>query len=551
MKIETFVVPTKDKEILIKPAYEDIPGLIDSNIERFKSYKFNIRGIPFPEFRKHARTEILEKAGKYSEWIWSICSRLEIGRKRDSSDFHNPHNSRTPDKPIIQTGYPPILAHPGILIKDSLVNTIAEKTKGIGINMVVDNDTCHDNWLNIPNINRLEPSTEKIEFIPNLQGLAFEEAGHTDLTQLTTFKKDVLRILSNPDMKDTFTNFIDIGIKLCKEIQRLSDLFTSARCAYLQKFSINNLEIPVSLICETESFLNFFLHITKDIRNFARIYNAKLEEYRKLKRISSKANPLPDLKEKGHVIELPFWIWKENEPRKQLFASIITDKQINLMYENIIVTSLDFCGNGNQSDNLQKLRNLISIGIKIRPKAIVNTMYSRMFFSDLFIHGVGGAKYDLITDEIIRTFFGVEPPGYAIITATLHLPYKPHDVSSEDIRKLKHVIKDMDYNPERYASGKIMEDAEMKSMVNEKKKLITAEMHNGEEKHRTFSRLKQLNSLMKEKIEPLIEEREKETEEVEKKLIYNSIVTNREYPFCIYPESMLRELFSRVKVKYN
>jgi hypothetical protein len=52
---------------------------------------------------------------------------------------------------------------------------------------------------------------------------------------------------------------------------------------------------------------------------------------------------------------------------------------------------------------------------------------------------------------------------------------------------------------------------------------------------------------MKEKITPLIEEKEKEAEEVEKKLRYNSIVTNREYPFCIYPESMLRGLFSRVQ----
>ena len=133
-----------------------------------------------------------------------------------------------------------------------------------------------------------------------------------------------------------------------------------------------------------------------------------------------------------------------------------------------------------------------------------------------------------------------------MITATLYLPYKPHDVSSEDVRKLKHVIKDMNYNPERYASGEIMGDAEMKSMVNEKKSLITTEMHNSEEKRLTFNRLKQLNSLMKEKITPLIEEKEKEAEEVEKKLRYNSIVTNREYPFCIYPEPMLRELFSRV-----
>ncbi len=548
MKIETFVVPKKDKEIIIKPAYEDIPGLIDSNIERFRSYKFDINGIPFPKFRKHTRAEILEKSREYSEWIWSICSKLKIGCKRDSSYFHN---SYTPDKTIIQTGYPPTPAHPGILIKNSLADIIARKIKGIGINMVVDNDTCHDNCLNIPNINGLESSTEKIEFIPSSQGLAFEEVRYTDLTQLTTFKKDVLRILSNPDMKDTFTNFIDMEIKLFKETQRLSDLLTSARHTYLQRFSISNLEIPVSLICETESFLNFFLHITKDIRNFVRIYNAKLEEYRKLKGIDSKANPLPDLKEKGYVIELPFWIWKYKEPRKQLFASIVTDKEANLIYENRIVTSLDFYGNGNQSGNLKKLKTLISTGIKIRPKAIVNTMYSRMFFSDLFIHGVGGAKYDTITDEIIRTFFGVEPPGYAMITATLYLPYKPHDVSSKDVRKLKHVIKDMNYNPERYASREIMGDAEMKSMVNEKKRLITTEMHNSEEKRRTFNRLKQLNSLMKEKIRSLIEMKEKEAEEIEKKLRYNSIVMNREYPFCIYPESMLRELFSRVKVKYN
>jgi hypothetical protein len=31
--------------------------------------------------------------------------------------------------------------------------------------------------------------------------------------------------------------------------------------------------------------------------------------------------------------------------------------------------------------------------------------------------------------------------------------------------------------------------------------------------------------------------------DLEKKLIYNSIVTNREYPFCIYAESMLEEMF--------
>ncbi len=62
----------------------------------------------------------------------------------------------------------------------------------------------------------------------------------------------------------------------------------------------------------------------------------------------------------------------------------------------------------------------------------------------------------------------MEPPSYATISATLHLPYNPFEVSKEDIRTLKHVIKDMGYNPDRYASDEIMEDAGMRSMVTKK-----------------------------------------------------------------------------------
>ena len=36
-------------------------------------------------------------------------------------------------------------------------------------------------------------------------------------------------------------------------------------------------------------------------------------------------------------------------------------------------------------------------GVKIRPRAILTTLYSRLFLSDLFIHGIGGAKYDAWT----------------------------------------------------------------------------------------------------------------------------------------------------------
>ncbi len=101
----------------------------------------------------------------------------------------------------------------------------------------------------------------------------------------------------------------------------------------------------------------------------------------------------------------------------------------------------------------------------------------------------------------------------------------------------------MGYNPDRYVTDEIMEDTEMRSMVNEKKNLISRETNDSKEKHLTFDRIKQLNGLMKDKIRPLIKMKEKEMEGLEKKIKYNSIVTNRGYPFCLYPESMLGKLF--------
>ena len=543
MKIKSFTIPKKDKERFVEPAYEDIPGLINLNKERFQSYDFNINGIPFSQFREQVRSDTLKKAGEYSEKFLSLCSNLNIA---GTENFSCIKDSYSPEKDIIQTGHSPAITHPGVLIKHSLVNSIAKKVNGIGINMVVDNDAGNDNCLNIPDINDLDSSVEKMEYHPGLRNLAFEEIRYADSTQLPAFKENVLKSLHNPDMLKTLEDFMNVVIKLSGETLQFSDLFTFARHAFATRFGIRNLEVPVSLISETDPFLNFFLHITANVKCFVDIYNSKLREYRKLKKISSKANPLPDLMEKGFVIEMPFWIWEEGKQRKSLYASVSNGSRISILCENKMIEHFDF-GEMNRSTNnlknLERLKALISKGIKIRPKAIANTMYSRMFFSDLFIHGIGGAKYDLITDEIIREFFGVEPPEYATISATLYLPYKPFDVSDEDINKMKHAVKDMGYNPDRYASRGIMEDAGMISLINEKKDLISRGASDSKEKHLTFDRIKQLNSLMKDKISPLIKKSENEIADLEKKLSYNSIVTNRNYPFCLYPEAMLRELF--------
>ena len=183
MILKSFTIPKNNKEIFINPAYEDIPGIIDLNKKRFQSYAFEINGIPFSRFRKQVRSETIKKADEYTEKILSLCSKLNI-TGTEYIPYVNDFDSS--EKAIIQTGHSPSLTHPGILIKHNLVTSISKKLNGIGINMVVNNDACHDNSLNIPNINGLDSYVERIEYLTCLNNLAFEEIRYTDSTQLKT-----------------------------------------------------------------------------------------------------------------------------------------------------------------------------------------------------------------------------------------------------------------------------------------------------------------------------------------------------------------------------
>ena len=46
-----------------------------------------------------------------------------------------------------------------------------------------------------------------------------------------------------------------------------------------------------------------------------------------------------------------------------------------------------------------RLAELSSRGIKLRTRALTTTLFARLVLSDMFLHGIGGAKYDQVTDR--------------------------------------------------------------------------------------------------------------------------------------------------------
>ncbi|GAH33036.1 unnamed protein product, partial [marine sediment metagenome] len=205
------------------------------------------------------------------------------------------------------------------------------------------------------------------------------------------------------------------------KVGNLGEFLGLARRLYEQEIEPSYLEIPFSQICDSDEFLSFFLEIIKNIESFSEIYNNKLDEYRKLFKIRNRAQPSPNLIIKENLIEVPFWIWREGDQRRKIF--ILRDEGGNYLYNDSYGKIFLI-----EKESLKSLSSLKIFlkekKLKIRPKALLLTLYNRLFISDLFIHGLGGAKYDLVTDEIIREFFKVEPPHFLIISCTLYLNFK-------------------------------------------------------------------------------------------------------------------------------
>jgi len=203
--------------------------------------------------------------------------------------------------------------------------------------------------------------------------------------------------------------------------------------------------------------------------------------------------------------------------------------------------------NRQYEENLHGLKALVKAGVKIRPRAITTTMFSRLFLSDVFIHGIGGAKYDTVTDEIIQEFFGVTPPDFITISATLFLPFETYEVDAQTVQECHRVVNDMRYNPERYAAQEIKKNAAFISVTREKQRLLR-EIATGstEEKGRCFLQIKELNTKLLNLISAELQKKQRGIKSMNEHLVYNKVARFREYPICIYPRQVLEEYFHHV-----
>ena len=230
----------------------------------------------------------------------------------------------------------------------------------------------------------------------------------------------------------------------------LGATIAAGRHRFEQSVGLKTLEVPVSQLCQTNAFAVFTAAVFERATEFREVYNQALMEYRNANRIRSNSHPVPKLTETNGWTEVPFWVSSDQTVgRQQLFIRNLTD-QIELSDHKQLHQVLP------KSDYVSAFKRLSDAGISIRPRALSTTMFCRLLMSDIFIHGVGGAKYDQLTDVICQRYFGYRLPEFLTVSATFRLPTEIPLVQKTDVTRLQIRRREFNFHPRAVFRSRIL-----------------------------------------------------------------------------------------------
>lgn len=339
--------------------------------------------------------------------------------------------------------------------------------------------------------------------------------------------------------------FWPLVVKRMEEVDHLGACLAQSRHQLEGQWGLRTLEIPQSRVCDQESFAWFACHLLAQLPRLHAAYNEVVDEYRRSHGIRSTAHPVPDLAAEGPWLESPFWIWTVGDPRRRRLFARQRNGEILLSDRDRLEISLPLEAEGEASRAAEKLVGLAAQGVKIRSRALITTLWARLVLSDLFVHGIGGAKYDQVTDALIARFFGLEPPGFLVLSATLLLPIARHRVTVEELRGVERRLRELTYHPERFlgeGGGPSGSPAEAAELAVAKGRWVRTLQTPANARARCRE-IRRVNQALQPWVEPERQRLLRQLEPIRAALRAETILSSREYSFCLYPEATLREFF--------
>jgi hypothetical protein len=182
----------------------------------------------------------------------------------------------------------------------------------------------------------------------------------------------------------------------------------------------------------------------------------------------------------------------------------------------------------------------------------MTTLFARLVLGDVFLHGIGGAKYDELTDRILEQFFGLTPPGYAVVSGTLRLPIAHRPATVDQLRDLRHQLRSLAWHPERFLADEVRQPAahegngdaqavaDIAHWLEHKRRWIATEPV-GELSRQRAREIGQSNAALQPYLEQPRAQLVEAAEQTARAVRAEAILSARNYAFCLYPAENLRQ----------
>ncbi|MEE2936767.1 MAG: hypothetical protein VYA84_12315 [Planctomycetota bacterium] len=516
--------PRRHGESLIEPGFASAAKLIRSNRSLLQQQPFPDAGL-----RARARRKLIGDALQYTSTYRSV-DWCDVERLAEGS------------LPILMAGHQPALFHPGVWYKNFTLSRLAKQNDALAINLVIDNDVASGCSVRVPTVDRSNGSAgyRSVPYDEGGGGVPYEQTTIHDRELFDHFDRRVKDAVS-PLVKDPcITEMWQHARYAVARCGIAGCALAQARHGLEGELGLQTLELPMGPICRTPEFAAFALSILTELPRFHRCYNDAANDYRQSHGLRSSAHPVPNLAEDGEWFEAPLWLYGDNAPQRNPVWARLSDDHLVLSDRDQREQRIDI-----RFPQLaaEQLASLAAPNFKLRPRALLTTMYARLVLSDLFLHGIGGGKYDQLNDLIIQSFFMVQPPQFMVVSATLQLPgiqaVAGESVSGEiAIRALKRAIRETIFQAERFE-----DQVELNPDQVRRKRELLAEIPPPGRRQAWHNEMTYLNESLSRQTRALREQLRCELAEAEKRLTSASLLASREHPFCLYPLEYLQQTY--------
>ncbi len=515
--------PEADGAVLIEPSLDAVEQLLTKNRQLLHQSNISILGRPLVDLRRDARQVALTAARDYL---------AESGETVPDWDGAS----------IVLAGHQPELFHPGVWIKHFALNGLARRHRLTPVNLIIDNDIGKSAAISVPawdsRIDPRRPTTvlpvdyraTPIPFNQWAGEAPYEEWTVNDEDVFSQFADRVCAALEGWGWEPLMASYWRLVGRHVGRTRLFGERVAAGRRALETTWGCHNLELPISRLAESEPFTWFTWHLLTELPRFHAIHNRCLHAYRRRHGLRSRSHPVPDLAADGDWLETPFWAWRSGDTHRGRLLARPAGKAVELR------VGKDSLGVHDSA--------LITTPYKIRPRALTNTLFARLMLGDLFIHGIGGARYDELTDDIMREFYCLEPPAFVVVSGTLRLPFPKLAMSRAACNQLARELRDLHWNPQRHLPTDA--DSSLARLAREKQVWIERPAGSPSERRDRFHELRALTAALRPSVAPARHDTDQALKSCEARLDAYAVLSRRDYAFCLFPEPVIREFCTRM-----